>query len=68
VEKFWSLVQTSVITTSAVTLVLTGVLSYLWIAGQDVPGTLLTTWLVLLGVTGGKLPEVVQALRKVESK
>jgi hypothetical protein len=63
-DKFLNLLQKSVITSSVVTLALTGTACYLYATGQDVPAPLLTTWLVLLGITGGKLPELVQALRK----
>jgi hypothetical protein len=63
-KTFLQLLKSSVITTSVVTLALTGVLCYLWCIQVEPPAALLTVWLVLLGVTGGKLPELVQALRK----
>jgi len=64
VDKFLKLLQQSVVVTTLVTLALTIVICRLWWIGAEPPTALLSTWLVLLGVTGGKLPEFVQALRR----
>lgn len=63
-ETFWKLLQQSVIVTFMVTLALTVVICRLWWIGVEPPVALLSTWLVLLGLSTGKLPELVQALRK----
>jgi len=48
-NKFFELLQQSVIIQATVTLILTGVIAYLWIKGVTVPQELLYSFGVILG-------------------
>lgn len=53
--KFWELFAESVIIQALMALILLGVISYLYVVGQEVPDTLVNAFMIILGFYfGGK--------------
>ena len=49
IDKMLNLLEKGVFTTGFITIVLTGVCAYCWIAGIPLDETLKTSWLVIMG-------------------
>jgi len=59
--KFWELLRESVILQAIIALVLTGVICYLYVIGQDVPESLVQALFVILGFYfGSKSAELLR--------
>jgi len=56
-ESFWKLFRESVIIQAVITLVLLGVISYLYIAGKEVPEPLVQAFMLILGFFFGSRSE-----------
>jgi hypothetical protein len=63
--KFWELFAESVVIQAAMALILLGVISYLYVVGQEVPDTLVNAFMIILGFYfGGKTQ--LSAIRRRE--
>jgi hypothetical protein len=66
VDKFWELLQESVIVQSSVTLVLIGTLCFMFATGKPVPDLLAQVTLLVIGFWfGSKSQQIITKARKL---
>lgn len=67
--NFWSLLKESVIVQGLITLLLTGVILYMYVTGMSVPQELVSAFMLVLGFYfGSKVTASAYGLQKKEEK